>query len=76
MLPGMMPLAILFFVVGGAAILGGITGSSLLVAMFGGLRGRAPNTAVTRAGMVVGGVLVVLMGALAATGRVGIAGTP
>ena len=59
---------VLLILIGVLSMIGGATGAPILVAMFGGLRGRAPNTVLTRAGMAVGGLLSALLGGLVVSG--------
>lgn len=68
-------LGVLFIVIGILSLVGGATGAPLLIAMFGGMRGRATDTTLTRVGMGVGGVLVVALGVLLVSGYVGASGT-
>lgn len=64
-------MGVFLIAVGVLSMIGGATGAPILIAMFGGMRGRAADTVLTRAGMGIGGLLALAFGVLLATGYVG-----
>lgn len=63
-------LGVFLVAVGAASMIGGATGAPILIAMFGGMRGRATDTVLTRAGMSIGGLLVLGFGVLLVSGYI------